>query len=141
MDADGTYRKTAERGTPVERASRALAEPLTPPASESPPGALSPDPEIRETSVETAIVLELSVALLVDPPTQLTVIGVNNQEGIVTLSGEVGTQDVRRMAGEIASSHPGVSSAINHLEIHISSQPPMTAHEDETTNLPKGEHR
>jgi hypothetical protein len=141
MDADGEYGETTERASPAERGARAFAEPLTPLASQLPGASLSPNLEISETSVETAIVLELSVALLLDPPTRLTVIGVNNQEGIVTLSGEVGTQDVRRMAGEIASSHPGVSSAINRLEIHISSQRPMETYENEKANLPKGEPR
>jgi osmotically-inducible protein OsmY len=74
-------------------------------------------------SVETAIVLELSVALLADPPTELTVIGVDNEEGIVTLSGEVGNQEVRRMAGEIARRHPGVASAINDLQVSPASLP------------------
>ena len=74
-------------------------------------------------SVETAIVLELNVALLADPPTALTVIGVDNEEGIVTLSGEVGNHKVRRMAGEIARRHPGVASAVNDLQVSPASLP------------------
>lgn len=86
---------------------------------------VSQDAENRPAGVETAIVLELTAALLADPPTQLTVIGVNNDEGIVTLTGEVGDAEVRRMAGEIASSHPGVASAINDLQVSPSEERPM----------------
>lgn len=121
MDGDGDLGKT-EAGGGMSDVSRALAEPLPPFGAEL-PAAGKPrkrDIQFLEASVETAIVLELSVALLADPPTQLTVIGVDNEEGIVTLRGEVGTPEVRRMAGEIASSHPGVASAVNDLQISTS---------------------
>ena len=82
------------------------------------------NPEKPGFNVETAIVLELGAALLAEPPSQLTMIRVDNEKGIVTLTGEVDNPEVRRMAGEIASSHPGVASAINDLQISSSHADP-----------------
>ena len=94
-----------------------------------------------EANVETAIVLELSVALLADPPTELTLIRVNNEEGIVTLTGQVSNQEVRRIAGEIASSHPGVASAVNYLEVTASRLPQPQRPEDTENLRPKEKQR
>jgi len=118
MDGKGDPGETTEAGDPPRRAIVALAAPLPPLWDDIPLSRhVEQAPESGPAKVETAIVLELSVALLADPPTQLTVIGVDNVEGIVTLTGEVGTAEVRRMAGEIASSHPWVASAINDLQL------------------------
>ena len=73
--------------------------------------------EELENGIETAIVLQVSAALLADPPMQLTVIEVSSEEGVVTLTGEVGSSQVHYMAGKIASDYPGVTSAINELVI------------------------
>jgi len=122
----------------TDRVITALAEPLSPVWAEIPAGGenLQQEPENTQPSVETAIVLELSVALLADPPTQLTMIRVDNEEGIVTLTGEVGNSEVRRMVEEIASSHPGVASAINDLQI---SSPGVTQPEPEKSKIDEKE--
>lgn len=118
MEGKGDPGETTEAGDTTRRAILALAAPLPPLWDDIPVSSdVVQTPESGPAKVETAIVLELSVALLADPPTQLTVIGVDNDAGIVTLTGEVGTAEVRRMAGEIASSHPGVASAINDLQL------------------------
>jgi osmotically-inducible protein OsmY len=70
------------------------------------------------SGVETAIVLEVTAALVANPPRELTVIEVKSREGVVTLKGEVGSTQLHTMAGEIASSHPGVEETVNALEIH-----------------------
>jgi len=138
MDGQGDVRETTETSNRTDRAIMALAEPLSPVWAESPVGGEDPqqEPENTQSSVETAIVLELSAALLADPPTQLTMIRVDNEEGIVTLTGEVGNAEVRRMVGEIASSHPGVASAINDLQI---SSPGATQPEPERSKIDEKE--
>ena len=124
MDGKGDPGEMTEAGAPTGQATVALAEPLSPLWDDIPVSReLLQVPENGPAKVETAIVLELTVALLADPPTQLTVISVDNDEGIVTLTGEVGNAEVRRMAGEIASSHPWVASAINALQLSPSGVP------------------
>jgi hypothetical protein len=124
MNGKGDPGEMTEAGGPRGQATVALTEPLLPFWDDIPMSSKTlQTPENRPAKVETAIVLELTVALLADPPTQLTIIGVDNDEGIVTLTGEVGNAEVRRMAGEIASSHPGVASAINDLRLSPSDVP------------------
>lgn len=75
-------------------------------------------PMLDGSGVETAIVLEVTAALVANPPRELTVIEVMSREGVVTLKGQVGNTQLHTMAGEIASSHPGVEETVNALEIH-----------------------
>lgn len=70
-----------------------------------------------EPGVQTAIVLQVTAALLAEPPTELTIIEVNSKQGTVTLTGHVGSARLYTMAGEIASKHPGVESTVNDIEI------------------------
>lgn len=114
MDGMGNLEETSEASGQIDPAGMALAPPAPFPAGSV---VAQQNPKSRAANVETAIILELGVALLVDPPTQLTVIDVNNEEGVVTLTGEVDNYEVRRVAGEIASSYPGVASAVNDLQI------------------------
>lgn len=121
MDVEGDFGETIDRS---DQAGSALAVRGAVPSQASGSGTSQQlNGAQLSASVETAILLELSVALLADPPTALTVIGVDNEEGIVTLSGEVGDHKVRRMAGEIARRHPGVASAINDLQVNPASLP------------------
>lgn len=69
------------------------------------------------SGLATTLLLQMTAALVVDPPTELTVIGVSDQAGIVTLTGRVSHQRFRAMAEEIASGHPGVTQAVNDLEV------------------------
>ncbi len=140
MDGDGDLGATTEIGDyRSDQAARGLGRlgSALPPEAQ---GDGNAEPQDPGTSVETAILLELSVALLADPPTELTLIRVNSEEGIVTLTGEVGNPEVRRMAGEIASSHPGVASAINDLQVSSSSGPEEELEEGEQTSRQKGGH-
>lgn len=136
MESKGDLGETQEIGNYTGRVDSGQVEPVLPTASVSRGDELLPSdgPDSREADLQTAIVFELSVALLADPPTELTMIRVDTEEGIVTLTGEVDNPKVRRIAGEIASSHPGVASAINYLEIHHASMDGQSSEDDEESN-------
>lgn len=68
-------------------------------------------------SLATKLLLQMTRALLAHPPTELTVIEVTDQAGTVTLTGRVSDGQFRAMAEEIATGHPGVSRAVNELEV------------------------
>jgi osmotically-inducible protein OsmY len=61
--------------------------------------------------------MELTAALITDPPTELAVVEIQDEAGTVTLSGEVGSLVVRRRLEEIALQHPGVQGTINDLAV------------------------
>jgi osmotically-inducible protein OsmY len=70
----------------------------------------------RDSAVETAIVLYMAAALVADPPTELTVIDVESEDGIVTLRGQMAEGELHSAAAEMASELPGVREAINDME-------------------------
>lgn len=79
-----------------------------------------PVPDVDELSasdIETAIVFQVAAALVAQLPTEITVVGVESKKGIVTLTGDVPNRALRAQAGEIASVHPDVESAVNDLQV------------------------
>jgi osmotically-inducible protein OsmY len=71
-----------------------------------------------EGALNTAIVAQVTAALLANPPAKLTAVEVTNDEqGVVTLKGQVDSLETREMAEEIAAHYPGVSTVINALEV------------------------
>lgn len=72
--------------------------------------------------LETALLLQVTTMFLVDPPTRMTFIEVNNDQGIVTLRGQVGSAEMSARVGEIVSRYPGVTGVINDLEIRSAEQ-------------------
>lgn len=65
----------------------------------------------------TALLLEVTAALVADPPTELTIIEVADEAGIVTLSGRVSDPRFRALAEQIVAGYPGVSRAVNDLQV------------------------
>lgn len=78
------------------------------------PGVIDVD---NRLDTSTAIEARISIALETDPRTHLAVIEVVDEHGVVTLSGEVESVEVRKAAEEIASQQPGIITVINALEV------------------------
>jgi osmotically-inducible protein OsmY len=71
-----------------------------------------------EGALNTAIVAQVTAALLANPPAKLTAVEVTNDEqGVVTLKGQVDSLETREMAEEIAAHYPGVNTVINALKV------------------------
>lgn len=66
---------------------------------------------------DVSISTEVIHALLTDPRTDVSVIEVASQEGVVTLRGVVDTPQIRDAAAEIAAEQPGVLSVVNELQV------------------------
>jgi hyperosmotically inducible periplasmic protein len=56
-------------------------------------------------------------ALAEDSRTRAEVIEVTSQAGVVTLAGEVKSDQIRRAAEEIARSQPGVITLVNEIKV------------------------
>ena len=67
----------------------------------------------------------MTAALADDPRTDLAVIEVISERGIVTLKGKVDSTDVREAAEEITSGQPGVIKVINALEVEPDEDTPF----------------
>jgi hyperosmotically inducible periplasmic protein len=50
-------------------------------------------------------------------------IGVNTSDGVVTLSGQVPSEDIKSLAGEIARDTPGVTTVQNNITVDPAAQP------------------
>jgi osmotically-inducible protein OsmY/sporulation protein YlmC with PRC-barrel domain len=72
-----------------------------------------------ENLLDTDIAIRTRIvnALLSDPRTSVAVIEVINEQGIVTLRGEVDSAEIRAAAEEFAARQPGVLSVVNALEV------------------------
>ena len=68
---------------------------------------------------DASIVEEITAALSTDPRTDVVVVGVINERGVVSLKGQVGDPNTREAAEEIARRQPGVVDVINELEVKI----------------------
>ena len=68
---------------------------------------------------DASIVEEITAALSTDPRTDVAVVGVINEHGVVSLKGQVGDPNTREAAEEIARRQPGVVDVINELEVKI----------------------
>jgi osmotically-inducible protein OsmY len=66
---------------------------------------------------DTAIVGQVTAALASDPRTELAVIEVISDGGVVNLDGQVDSAEVREAAEEIAAQQPDFISVINALEV------------------------
>jgi osmotically-inducible protein OsmY len=74
--------------------------------------------DVREAlDVDTASVSRVTAALLSDPRTEASVVRVNEEEGVVTLEGQVGSRRVRETAEEIAHDQSDTLAVINALEV------------------------
>jgi uncharacterized protein YrrD len=66
---------------------------------------------------DTAIVARVTAALADDPRTQLADISVASDRGVVTLTGQVDSAEIREAAGEIAEQQVGVIEVVNDLAV------------------------
>ncbi len=71
----------------------------------------------NEITTDTGVVARVTAALLEDPRTRLHTIEVSSEHGIVTLSGTVPSEEVKRAAEDIARRQKGVVSVINALHV------------------------
>jgi osmotically-inducible protein OsmY len=68
---------------------------------------------------DTSIVTHVTAALSTDPRTDVAIVGVINERGVVTLKGQVDGPDTREAAERIARRQPGVLDVINDLEVKV----------------------
>lgn len=68
-------------------------------------------------ALNTNVYERVSKALLDDPRTSEAVIDVVTQQGMVTLTGLVDSEEVRQAAEEIARNQPGVITVVNELKV------------------------
>jgi osmotically-inducible protein OsmY len=65
----------------------------------------------------TSVTERILDALNDDPRTRDEVIEVTTHQGVVTLVGEVKSEQIRRAAEEIARKQPGVVTLVNELKV------------------------
>ncbi len=65
--------------------------------------------------IDSEITARVIAALLNDPHASASLIEVNHEHGVVTLSGTVLSEEARRMAEEVVRRQKGVRSIINNL--------------------------
>jgi hypothetical protein len=70
-------------------------------------------------STDASIVSHVTAALSRDHRTDVAIVGVLNEHGVVTLEGQVDDPNTREVAEEIARRQPGVVDVINDLEVKI----------------------
>jgi osmotically-inducible protein OsmY len=68
---------------------------------------------------DTSIVAHVTAALSTDPRTDVAIVGIVNDRGVVTLKGQVDDPNTREAAETIARRQPGVADVINHLEVKV----------------------
>ncbi|HEX6386047.1 MAG TPA: BON domain-containing protein [Anaerolineae bacterium] len=66
---------------------------------------------------DSALSEQVAAALSADPRTSGAIIEVINDQGTITLAGQVDSLHTREAAGEVAAKTPGVTSVINTLEV------------------------
>jgi osmotically-inducible protein OsmY len=66
---------------------------------------------------DTSINGEVSSALMADPRLKSTNIKVDTREGIVILSGNVDTVDMRLVAKEVTARQPGAAGVIDNIAV------------------------
>ncbi len=76
-------------------------------------------------TTDTGVVARVLSALLEDPRTRLYTIEVTSDHGVVTLSGTVPSEEVKRAAEEIARRQKGVVSVINALKVQADEWEPL----------------
>lgn len=68
-------------------------------------------------ALNTNIYERVSKSLLDDPRTSKAVIDIVTQQGMITLTGKVDSEEVRQAAEEIARNQPGVITVVNELKV------------------------
>ena len=68
-------------------------------------------------ALNTNIYERVSKSLLDDPRTSKAVIDIVTQQGMITLTGTVDSEEVRQAAEEIARNQPGVITVVNELKV------------------------
>jgi hypothetical protein len=68
---------------------------------------------------DTSIVAHVIDALSTDPRTNVAIVGVLNERGVVTLKGQVDDPNTRDAAEEIARRQPGVADVLNELDVKM----------------------
>lgn len=71
----------------------------------------------NELYADSAIRARVTAALADDPTTEMAVIDVVSEQGLVTLKGQVDSVEIREAAEQIAEKQPGVVSVINELQV------------------------
>jgi sporulation protein YlmC with PRC-barrel domain len=72
---------------------------------------------MKETSADATLTAKVQTAYSLNTRIPGKQINVDSQDGVVTLRGEVASQDVRNLAETIAQDTPGVSEVRNHLYV------------------------
>lgn len=72
---------------------------------------------INNLNAATTLQSRVIAALAADPRTDLAVIDVAVEGSVVTLIGDVDSEDVKKAAEQIAKQQEGVTEVINHLEV------------------------
>jgi osmotically-inducible protein OsmY len=70
-------------------------------------------------TTDTSIVAHITAALSSDPRTDVAIVGVINERGVVNLKGQVDDPNTREAVERIARQQPGVVDVINDLEVKI----------------------
>jgi osmotically-inducible protein OsmY len=70
-------------------------------------------------TTDTSIVAHITAALSNDPRTDVAIVGVIDERGVVSLKGQVDDPNTREAAERIARQQPGVVDVINDLEVKI----------------------
>lgn len=79
----------------------------------------------NQLTTDTGVVARVTAALLEDPRTRLYPIDVASDHGIVTLSGTVPSEEVKKAAEEIARRQKGVVQVINALQVREEEEEPL----------------
>jgi hyperosmotically inducible protein len=72
---------------------------------------------MKETSGDAALTAKVKTALSLNKRVPVSSINVDSENGVVTLRGEVPTDDSRNAAQQIAQDTPGVQQVNNHLYV------------------------
>ena len=82
---------------------------------------------VGQTIDDTVITTEIKAKLTADQLSNLTKVGVNTKQGIVTLSGTVDSIERRERAAQIAGSVKGVRGVVNAIQLAGTTPPAPTA--------------
>jgi uncharacterized protein YrrD len=81
----------------------------------------------NELHTDNTVTAHVTAALADDPMTDMAVIDVISEQGLVTLKGQVDSVEIRQAAEEIAKKQPGVVSVVNALEVEPDEDTPTLA--------------
>ncbi|HYR83191.1 MAG TPA: BON domain-containing protein [Terriglobia bacterium] len=72
---------------------------------------------MKESSKDAALTAKVKTALSLSKRVPADQINVDSEDGVVTLRGEVPSEEIRRLAESVARDTPGVSDVQNHLYV------------------------